>query len=193
MSRFLRSLATIAVIAAPAALGAQAVPSPAGASMPTAKNQVISIQPLSAMLTVYAGEFERRVSPTMTLGVGATHFSGFDDDEGDDVNYTSGDVKLRYYPGAQAFQGFSFGAQVGYTRVSDETIIDFATGETEEHSAGGPTFGVALDYSWLLGGSKAFYVGLGVGAKALFIDEDEFDEDVTRRYPTARISVGYAF
>jgi hypothetical protein len=193
MSRTFRSFLGVAAFVLPAALTAQAVPAPAGASMPAQKNQVLSIQPLSAMFTVYSAEFERRVSPTMTVGFGATHWGGgFDDDEASaDAGYTSGDLKVRYYPGAQPFQGFSFGAQAGLTRVTGD-VTDNTTGESAEGSTTGPTFGVALDYGWLLGGTKSFYVGLGLGAKMLFIDEDEVD-DATLRYPTARISVGYAF
>ena len=193
MSRFLRSIAAIAAIAVPAALSAQNVPSPAGVTMPTAKNQVISIQPLTAMFTVYSAEFERAISPTMTVGVGATYWGGDEDEDGisAEASYTSGDVKLRYYPGARPFQGFSFGGQVGFSRV-EGSVTDESTGEVSDGSVSGPTFGIALDYGWLLGGSKSFYVGLGVGAKMLFIDEDDID-DVTARYPTARISIGYAF
>lgn len=193
MSRSFRSLLGVAAFVVPAALAAQSVPAPAGASLPTAKNQVISIQPLTAMFTVYSGEFERRLSPTMTVGVGVTHWGGgFDDEESSgDASYTSGDLKLRYYPGAQPFQGFSFGGQVGVSRVSGETVDD-ETFESEEASVTAPSFGIALDYGWLLGGTKSFYVGLGLGAKMLFIDEDEI-EGVTLRYPTARVSIGYAF
>lgn len=46
--------------------------------------------------------------------------------------------------------------------------------------------------NWLLGASKAFYVGLGLGAKRLFVDEKEV-ADVSGGYPTARVSVGFAF
>lgn len=193
MSRSLRSLLGVAAFVVPTVLAAQSVPAPAGVTLPTAKNQVLSIQPLSAMLTIYSGEFERRITPTMTLGVGATYWGGGfeEEDSSGDVSYTSGDLKLRYYPGAQPFQGFSFGAQVGMTRVTGQVSDDF-TGESEEGSASGPTFGIALDYNWLLGPTQSFYVGLGLGAKALFIDEESVD-NATARYPTARISVGYAF
>ena len=177
----------------PSILAAQGTPAAAGVALPTLKTGVLSVQPISAMFTLYAGEYEHRLSPTLTLGVGGNYFShGGDAGSGDiDTRYTSGDVKLRYYPGASAFQGFSFGAQAGYTRVTG-AVSDDATGESREGSAGGPTFGVALDYNWLLGASRSFYVGLGLGAKALFIDAKKFD-DATARYPTARISIGRAF
>lgn len=150
------------------------------------KQQVISIQPLSAMLTVYAGELERALSPTWTLGVGATHWDLDEDDA--DAAYLSGDLKLRYYPSGEALSGFSFGGSVGMTRVSEENDLDGSTA-----SATGPTIGTMIEYSWLLNAQRSFYIGLGAGVKALFIDEDEFDDDVTLRYPTVRFSVGWAF
>ena len=154
--------------------------------LPHGKQQVLSVQPLSAMLTVYAGEFERALSPSMTLGVGATYW-GVDEDDAD-ASYLSGDLKLRYYPSGRALAGFSFGGSVGMTRVADEDDTDGTTS-----SATGPTIGTMIEYSWLLNAQRSFYIGLGAGVKALFIDEDEVDEDLTLRYPTVRFSVGWAF
>jgi hypothetical protein len=191
--RVLLAASTMTLAFVPSILAAQSVPAPAGVSLPSAKNQVLSVQPITAMFTLYSAELERKLTPTLTLGVGGTYWSdGSDDADGSvDARYASGDVKLRYYPGATPFQGFSFGAQAGLTRVSG-SVTNEDTGETEDGSTTGPTFGVALDYNWLLGASKSFYVGLGVGAKALFIDEDAID-NATVRYPTARVSIGYAF
>jgi len=149
----------------------------------TPKN-VISIQPLSAMYTVYSGEFERRAGQNVTFGVGGTYWNSPNDDTDGDATYTSGDVKLRYYPGV-ALRGFSFGASAGYSSVS-ETI-----GGTES-SGGAPTFGIMLEYQWLLGARSNMAVTLGAGAKKLFLDEDDF-VDVIATYPTARISIGWGF
>lgn len=195
MSRRLLALAAVAVIALPASLAAQSLPAATGAALPAPKAQVISVQPITAMFTLYSAEYERALSPTVTLGVGGTHWSdGMD--EGDDasagLSYTSGDVKLRYYPGASPFQGFSFGVQGGYTRVAGQ-VTDDETGERVDGSVGGATFGVALDYNWLLGASRSFYVGLGAGAKAALIDVNVLDGKVVANYPTARLSIGYAF
>lgn len=178
--RLLPLLAIAAVsIAAPRAALAQAV------STGSNPMQVISIQPLSAMLTVYAGEFERRLTPTVTVGVGGTYWSAGEDE----FTYTSGDIKLRYYPSGQALEGFAFGGSVGMTSVEagEENTEDSG-------SASGPNIGVLLEYSWLLGAQRNFFVGLGAGAKALLISDDEFSDDsLTLRYPTARLSVGLAF
>ena len=137
------------------------------------------------MLTVYAAEYERRTGTTLTLGVGGTHWDLGDDD----LRYTSGDLKLRYYPQGTALQGFSFGGTVGYTSVSAASLEDGS-----EESAGGPSFGVLLEYQWLMGASRSFALALGLGAKAVMVDEDEFtSDDFIARYPTARVSVGFAF
>ena len=187
------ALAAFTLAIAPSLVAAQGAPASAGVSLPAPRSGVLSIQPISAMFTLYAGEYEHRLSPKLTLGVGGTYVShGADADAGGiDTRYSSGDVKLRYYPGAAAFQGFSLGVQGGYTRITG-AITNDATGESREGSASGPTFGVALDYNWLLGASRSFYVGLGVGAKALFVDAEKFN-DAAARYPTARISIGRAF
>ena len=150
------------------------------------KSSVLSIQPVSSMLTVYTGEYELALSRSATVGVGATKFGG--GDIGGSFNYLSGDLKLRYYPDGRAFQGFSFGGSVGMTRVSASS-----DNLQDEGSVTKPSIGIMLDYGWLLGASKSFYVGMGVGAKALFLHGNEFEEDFTARYPTARLSVGLAF
>ena len=170
------------------ALTALAATSLAAQTATAPKRTVISFQPLNAMFSVYTAEIEHTVSTSVTLGVGGSYWS-YNDDIGD-TKYTSGDVKVRFYPEGHPLQGFSFGGQVGYTSVSDNTTDTF--GGSSKSTTNGPTIGVALDYSWLLGPSKATYVGLGVGAKKIFANSDDIG-DATLAYPTARISIGYAF
>jgi Protein of unknown function (DUF3575) len=179
--RFASALSLLAATSLLAgAASAQAVTAP--------KTAVISIQPLSAVFGVYSAEFEKALAPTVTLGVGGSYWSH--DDDVSTTKYTSGDIKLRYYPEAHPFRGFSFGGQAGYTSLSDETT--FAGSGSDKTKASGPTLGVALDYSWLLGESKSFYVGLGLGAKKIFASAKDIG-DATLAYPTAHVSIGYAF
>jgi hypothetical protein len=138
------------------------------------------------MLTVYAGEGEVAMSRSTTLGVGATYWSP--DVIDGEFGYLSGDVKLRYYPEGKAFQGFSFGGSVGVTHLS---ATDNSNSSSD--SATGASIGVLLDYGWLLGEQKSFYVGLGLGAKTLFISDQSVADHATLHYPTARLSVGWAF
>lgn len=157
----------------------------ASAQERTGKAAVISIQPISAMLTVYAGELELAMSRSATIGVGGTYWSP--DVIDGDFNYLSGDVKVRYYPEGRAFQGFSFGGSVGVTHLSA------SANSSSSGSASGPSIGVMLDYNWLLGAEKAFYIGLGLGAKTLFISDKSVADQATLHYPTMRLSVGWAF
>jgi hypothetical protein len=152
------------------------------------KSTVISFQPLNAIFSVYSAEIEHAVSSSVTLGVGGSYWSNSDDVS--DTKYSSGDLKVRFYPEAHPLQGFSFGGQVGYTSVSDNTTDSF--GGSSKSTAHGATIGVALDYNWLLGASKAFYVGLGLGAKKIFANSNDIG-NATLAYPTARVSIGYAF
>jgi hypothetical protein len=151
-------------------------------------HNVISIQPLNAMFTVYSAEYERQTGKSVTFGVGGTYWSAGDEDVNEDVSYTSGDVKLRFYPSGAALTGFSFGGSVGFTSVSGNNSSGV------EESASGPTFGVLLEYQWLMGVKKNFSVALGAGAKKIFAsDEDISSDSFNPAYPTARVSVGYAW
>ncbi|MEP6550987.1 MAG: DUF3575 domain-containing protein [Gemmatimonadales bacterium] len=158
---------------------------PAQETRPT-PHSVLSIQPLNAVFTAYSAEFERAVGAAVTLGVGATYFNVGDGI--DEVTYKSADAKLRYYPNGTALMGFSFGVSGGYSGVN---AVDFSG---NKESASAPSFGVLLEYQWLLGLQRNFAVALGLGAKAIFINGDRFtSSDFVARYPTARVSVGYAF
>jgi hypothetical protein len=147
---------------------------------------VISIQPINAMLTAYSAEYEHRTGSAVTFGIGGTYFDVGDGI--DDVKYKSGDLKLRYYPNGTALMGFSFGGSGGYTSVSGR---DNSGGEV---TVSGPSVGVLLEYQWLMGAARNFSVALGAGAKAVFVKDNEITSDsFVTRYPTVRISVGYGF
>ena len=176
---------TIAV-AALSPLAAASAQIETSAQIQAAPHNVLSFQPLSAMLTVYSAEYERQTGSAVSVGVGGTYWSL--GDGSDDLTYKSGDLKLRYYPQGVALRGFAFGGSVGFTTVTGTS--DTGTDET----ASGASFGVMLEYQWLMGASRNFALALGVGAKALSVKEETFSSgDFTARYPTARISVGYAF
>ena len=183
--RTLRTLALAAGIAVPAMLSAQA---------PAHKSNVLSIQPLAAMYTVFAGELEHRLGAGSTIGVGASYWDNSDDKNASGGKYMSGDVKLKYYPQGHALEGFSLGGQAGYTSIEGtSTVTSGTTTTTQKETLSGPTIGVALDYNWLLGATKGFYIGLGVGAKKVFVKDSNVLTDLIDTYPTARISIGFAF
>ena len=161
-----------------------------------APKNVISINPFGIVFTVLNAEYERAITSNVSLGVSTTWWDLDEDDEEFDVTdeftYTSADAKLRYYPGT-VLRGFSVGALAGVTQVDG---TDFScdvngncTEEDETHTA--PSAGITLDYSWRLGAREKFYIGIGLGAKRIFIDEDDSDFEVA--YPFARFNIGWAF
>ena len=158
------------------------------------KQQVLSVQPISSIVGFYSAEYERVVGQSLTLGLGASYLNGFvGDNSAEDPRYMSTEAKLRFYPGAQPLRGFSFGVTGGFTHVSSRTYAycDLGTCTPDRSSASGPSVGFQLDYGWLLGKNENFAVALGAGGKRLFINDD--DTNATLAYPTARISVGFAF
>lgn len=151
-----------------------------------APSNVISIQPINAVFTAYSAEYERQAATVVTLGIGGTFLNTGDGI--DEVTYKSADFKLRFYPNGTALTGFSFGGTAGVSSLSG---TDF---NGNKASVSGPSLGVLLEYQWLLGVKRNFSVALGAGAKAVFVKDNQFVSDsFITRYPTARISVGYAF
>ena len=180
-----RALSLAAAMFFPLAVSAQEITvSAEGVAGPS---NVLSIQPLNAViLTMYSAEYERKTGGAVSVGVGGTYW---DVGEDDNLTYASGDVKLRYYPQGTALQGFSFGGSVGFSSISATNTFD----GTEE-SASGASIGILIEYQWLMGAKRNFALALGIGAKAVMVDEDEISsDDFIARYPTARISVGFAF
>jgi hypothetical protein len=157
-----------------------------GQSVATPHN-VLSIQPINAVFTAYSGEYEHQMTGAATFGIGGTYF-----DVGDDIDklvFKSGDLKLRYYPNGTALMGFSFGGTVGFTSI---TGTDDTSGD--ETTVSGPSLGVLLEYQWLMGVQRNISVALGAGAKAVFVKDTDFTSDsYSARYPTVRVSIGYAF
>jgi hypothetical protein len=158
---------------------------------------VISINPFGIVFTVLNAEFERALSSNVSLGVSTTWWDFDEDVDGtdeftDEFTYTSADAKLRYYPG-NVLHGFSVGALVGVTQVRGTNFdCSGVTCVEEEEKENAPSAGITLDYSWRLGARDKFYIGLGLGAKRIFIDEDDND-DFTVAYPFMRFNVGWAF
>jgi hypothetical protein len=152
-----------------------------------APHNVLSIQPINAVFTAYSGEFERQMGGASTVGIGGTFFDVGDGI--DKVTFKSGDVKLRYYPNGTALMGFSFGGSAGYTSI---TGTDAST--NNETTVSGPSLGVLLEYQWLMGVQRNMSVALGAGAKAVFVKDADFSSNnYAARYPTVRVSIGYAF
>src|SRR2546423_3204691 len=99
-----------------------------------ARSNVLSIQPINAMLTAYSAEYEHKTGGAVTLGVGGTYFDA--GDGVDEVKYKSGDVKLRYYPEGTALRGFSFGVSGGDSSILGQDVY------RHNASMSGPRVGV---------------------------------------------------
>jgi hypothetical protein len=151
---------------------------------------VLSINPFGFLFEWYNIEYEHVFSSTASWSVGVGHIDIGDDDDNDETSYTSADVKLRYYPSAEGPSKFSAGIAFGYSRVTDE---DPGTGGVVKDEFDALSVGIDLGYSWLLGRTRQFFIGTGIGAKRLFPIGEDDDDDETFGYPTIRLSIGYAF
>lgn len=147
-----------------------------GTKPPVAQNQVLSANPFLLLWEWVNVEYERKISPTGTVGLAGSWIAL---DEGDE-EYKSLSAFYRYYPQGAALDGFYFGGRGGVHWVSDQD---------EDGTAFG--LGIELGYNWLLGQNRNFYIGLGVGAIRLFgADLD----DGSATIPTIRlVNVGWAF
>jgi hypothetical protein len=187
-------LAAALAAASPAAVSAQEA-----APAPEVRLQAISILPVHAIFGFYAGDYERVIGPTTTLGFGAAYFSwddGFSGDgySGPDLRYASAEAKLRYYPSADPLNGLSFGVTFGPTYVSERASTGFHPGANrhQRERFGALGFGFEVARSHILGVDRRFHYGYGGGAKRLIRVSGEGGDDAVV-LPTLRFSVGYAF
>ena len=147
-----------------------------GTKTPVPHNQTVSANPFGMLFEWYNGEYERKVSPTSTIGVSA---SGFALDQGG-TDYGNIAGFYRYYPQHAALSGFYFGGRAGVHRVSAEGDSGVFFG-----------LGFELGYTWLFGADRHFAVSLGAGATRLFGGDLE---GVPLTIPTLRLfNVGVAF
>jgi hypothetical protein len=162
-------------------------------------NLTVSINPIALPFGWFSAEFEQAVGPGVTFGVGASYLaSAFDENDDSRDAWVQG--KLKYYPGEIALRGFSVGLTAGYhsARRNDYyySCCDVNGNPLSEsrvdQSEGAPTIGVVLDYNWLIGRSKRFLVGTGIGARRVLTNVD-YDSPLAQVYPDGRLQLGFAF
>ena len=153
------SLRLLPVRRAVAALLVAAVASTAADAQQPAV-QAISVNPLYIPFGGLVVEYERAASPGITLGLSGGYYDPIGDD---DDSYSSAEAKLRFYPAERALRGFSIGVTAGAARIRDDEGRD-AVGNEIRSSTSGATAGVIVDYNWLIGRNRRFFVGTGVGA-----------------------------
>ena len=173
-------------------LEAQAVP--VGATPVRYYRGVIGVNPLGIPFDIVSIEAEGAVAAGITAAAALSHFAP------DEDRFTSGDVKVRYYPGETALDGFSVGLGLGFTRRSG---LDYTAPSVPEQNGGcgyprnsatGPTISALADYNFLLGQRRRFLVGTGVGAKRWMVGRDTRESvDAEKAWVFARFLVGLAF
>ena len=163
-----------------------AVSSTARAQAPHAYRTLVSINPLGLPFEIYTGEVEQKISNIVTIGGAFSHIGAFSD-----ASYTTFEGKLRVYPNEEAFKGFSIGIGAGVSRLTGLTTCDIGDCRTDSRS--GPSISVLADYNWLLGKSKRVLVGTGIGAKRVFVSDDDIFQDLNVAYPTVRFQIGMIF
>ena len=176
-----KAVVTLAGLLAAAPLSAQE----------TQWDNTISFSPILALFEIIVADYERRIGPESSIGVGVGYWNfdegddGVDGAEQTDATYFALDLKGRFYPD-RAFKGFELGASLGVARVG---FHDDDTGD--ESDATGFAYGVEVGHAWLLGDNERWFLGAAVGAKRFWFGED--DDDLPTVMPTGRLSFGVAF
>lgn len=137
----------------------------------------ISVSPFLALAEWFTGEAEYAFSDEISGVLGFGYFSRSD-------TYTAFDGKLRFYPNAQPLEGFNLTGSVGYTSIDD----DDSSAEVS-----GMTAGVEMGWSWLFGERKRWFLGVGLGVKRYFGDENLGGDEIDLLLPTLRLNFGIAF
>lgn len=147
--------------------------------------------PFGLLLDFYNVEVERALSDVASISL-AGERSTVDDDD-----VTAADVRFRYYPQGRVFSGLALGASLGYGRFSEQYQDDefYPAAERDvrdDRRMTGPTLGLELDYSWLVGRDRRLYVGLGIGARRLLSGGND-NGDPTLVPGGRYFAVGYTF
>ena len=139
--------------------------------------QVLSANPLGLILLPwYNGEYERKVTERVTLGLSGSRLPW-----GDGGGFYSVNTAFRYYPNGTTFKGFYLGPRIGLFWVSQGQDV---VGIEEDR---GPHLGLGfeLGYAWLLGSERHLSMSIGGGATRVLNGEP---------IPVLRlINIGWAF
>ena len=139
--------------------------------------QVLSANPLGLILLPwYNGEYERKVTEGVTLGLSGSRLPW-----GDGGGFYSVNAAFRYYPNGTTFKGFYLGPRIGLFWVSQGQDV---VGIEEDR---GPHLGLGfeLGYAWLVGSERHLSISIGGGATRVFNGEP---------IPVLRlVNIGWAF
>ena len=166
------------------AVAAVVVAQGAAAQAPAQRN-VFSVNPLGIPFEYFAVEYEHMASSLTSIGLTGSYLG-----IGSGSSYSTLEAKLRFYPNEEGPKGFAVGLAAGVTHVSENAS---GSGTSGGNSASRPTLGVIVDYNWILGKTKRFVVGAGLGAKRIFgVNGDDY-ADISGAYPTARFQLGIRY
>lgn len=178
MKKLIVAAAAGILLAAPAHAQDEAIPPP--------HRTLITANPFGLLVDYYNVEVERAVSDVASISL------AFERSTADDNNVTAGDVRFRYYPQARVFSGIALGASLGYGKFNEDIDDgEFEPGDTDD-TMSGPTLGLEVDYSWLVGRDRRLYIGLGFGIRRLLSGGDN-DGDPTLIPGGRYFGVGYTF
>lgn len=145
-----------------------------GTKAPVAHTQVVSISPILLMFQWFNVDYERKISPSVTLGASGSFLPI------GDFDYGRATMHARYYPQGAALTGFYMGAQTGIHRA----------GTSRDHGA---FFGAGMDvgYAWLFGAKRNVGLTIGWGATRLFVGDLDGGSVAI---PNVRLlNIGFAF
>jgi hypothetical protein len=144
-------------------------------------DQILSTNPLGAVVKWFNVEYERQLGPAVTFGASASHFG--------DLDQSNAAGLLRWYPQQSALRGFYLGARVGAYRFKSYTY-DFRS--YREQTTVQPGVGVELGYNWLLGPKQNVIVGTGFGLTRIATSSESYTS-APSVLPGLRLNVGIAF
>jgi hypothetical protein len=174
------TLVTTVLLVTASALHAQSAAAPV-------RRSVLAINPFATVAGFVTGDFERTVSPSVSLGIGGSVALADEFNE-----YRALDAKVRYYPNERMLEGFAIAATFGVASGRSE-IFDFNTQSVAFQRETRGTFGTELSYQWLLGPRRRFVTIVGVGAKRVIGSEPYVRPFDSQFIPTARANIGFAF
>ena len=147
--------------------------------------QVLSANPLGLILFPwYNGEYERKITEGVTLGLSGSRLPS-----GDGGGFYSVNTAFRYYPNGTIFRGFYLGPRIGLFWVSNRFVhyTDQGQDVVGIELDRGPHLGLGfeLGYAWLLGSERHLSMSIGGGATRVLNGEP---------IPVLRlVNVGWAF
>ena len=151
------------------------------AENPVTARQVLSTNPLTTILIQwYNGEYERRMNPSLSLGISASQLTN---------NFVATTLAFRYYPSRKVFQGVYVGPRIGLFRTTSSRIEwDAVSGSYHsEVTAVQLGLGFEFGYAWLIGSEQNLSISIGSGATRLLGGE-------STAFPVLRfINLGWAF